>query len=199
MKFKYFTIANYWQFLWEDKSGLTPFNWRDGLMGASIHFKKGKLLSKVVLEIVRTNDQNAQKVADDGTPIFEPDSFFNNGVYRTGWSYHDQVIGSPIFLILNKESISSSRIKNSINSVNIGVAGQLGEIGYRINYIHFKNKGTKNEIIAPSLKMKTINIKLDYNPWPKTTLSTRINYQEANFGSQRNFGLQISYIRHLSF
>ncbi|MBO3699725.1 capsule assembly Wzi family protein [Roseivirga sp. E12] len=192
-QFENFKVSHYWQFLWEDKSGLTPFNWRDGLMGASIEFKNSKSINKVVLEVVRTNNQNAQKVADDGTPIFEPDNFFNNGVYRTGWSYHNQVIGNPMFLILNEESSSSSRIKNSINAVNIGVSGEYRELAYQINYVDFKNKGTKSEIISPSLRLKAINVTLEYMISKKSSLGTRMSYQEANFQSQKNFGLQINY------
>ncbi len=198
-EFKNFVLSNYWQFLWEDKSGLTPFNWRDGLMGASIDFKKGGIIKKAVLEIIRTNDQNAQKVGDDGTPIFEPDSFFNNSVYRSGWSYHNEVIGNPVFLILNKESISGSRIKNSINAINIGISGQVGKLGYRINYIDFKNKGTKQEIISPSLKIKAINLDLAFRLSKTANLNALISYQEANFGSQRNVGIQMSYTKNFKF
>ena len=195
MKFKNIIVSNYWQFLWEDKSGLTPFNWRDGLMGVSIDFRNKKIINKAVLEIVRTNDQNAQKVADDGTPIFEPDSFFNNSVYRTGWSYHDNVIGNAMFLILNNESISGSRIKNSINAVNIGFSGIIGKLKYQLNYIDFKNKGTKQELISPSLRMKSIDISFDYSINPYSWLRSRINYQSANFSNQRNLGIQFSYTR----
>lgn len=191
--FKNFKISNYWQFLWEDKSGLTPFNWRDGLMGVSIDLKNKGILQKINLEIVRTNDQNAQKVANDGTPIFEPDNFFNNGIYRTGWSYHNTVIGNPTFLILNPESTSTSRIKNSINAFNIGVSGNSGNLSYRLQYIDFKNKGTKQELITPSLRMKAVNVILEYRLNKQASLGSRINYQDANFDSQRNFGFQIFY------
>jgi len=198
-EFKNFVLTNYWQFLWEDKSGLTPFNWRDGLMGASIGFKNGKLVDKVVLEIARTNDQNAQKVTDDGTPFLEPDNFFNNGVYRTGWSYHNQVIGSPIFLILNKSSSSSARIKNSINAFNLGVSGQFGRVRYKLNYIELRNKGTKVEVIEPALKVNSLNIELAYKMDKYSVLSSRVNYQNANFETQRNLGVQIAYLRNLKF
>lgn len=199
MLFKNLRLTNYWQFLWEDKSGLTPFNWRDGLMGISIDLINQKVINKVVLEIVRTNNQNAQKIADDGTPIFEPDNFFNNGVYRSGWSYHDQVIGNPIFILLNPESTSVSRIKNSINAVNIGFQGKFSQFAYEIRYIDFKNKGTKQEIISPSLRIRAIDIRINYRFGNYSWIGSRINYQHANFGSQRNFGIQLSYSRTFDF
>lgn len=199
MKFKSFTISNYWQFLWEDKSGLTPFNWRDGLMGISIDLVNQKVVNKIVLEIVRTNDQNAQKVADDGTPIFEPDSFFNNAVYKSGWTFNDQVIGSPIFLLLNPESNSVSRIKNSINAFSFALQGNFYKFNYQIRYVDFKNKGTKQEVITPSLRMKSLDIRIDYKVNEQSLIGTRINYQEANFANQRNLGIQLSYSRIFDF
>ncbi|OEK02471.1 hypothetical protein BFP97_13485 [Roseivirga sp. 4D4] len=198
-EFKSFVLTNYWQFLWEDKSGLTPFNWRDGLIGASIHFKNSRLIKKVLLEVVRTNNQNAQKVADDGTTIFEPDNFFNNSVYRTGWSYHNQVIGNPIFLLLNEGSTSSSRIKNSINAVNIGISGSIRKLNYQVNYIDFQNKGTKFEVIDPSLRLRAVNVALNYQLSSYASFGSTLNYQEANFGSQRNFGLRLQYTKSLTF
>lgn len=192
-------ISNYWQFLWEDKSGLTPFNWRDGLMGASVEFKKGAILQKFVLEIVRTNDQDAQKTSEDGVPFLEPDNFFNNSVYRNGWSYHSRVIGNPMFLILNSESASGFSIKNSINAVNIGLSGKFGELTYRINYTDFKNKGTKFETISPSLRLKSIDLHLQHSLDQRSSIGSRVNYQSANFETQRNFSLQFFYRRSFQF
>lgn len=197
--FENFVLSNYWQFVWEDKSGLTPFNWRDGLMGTSVEFKKGGILQKFVFEIVRTNDQNAQKISKDGVSFLEPDNFFNNGVYKTGWSYHDSVIGNPMFLILNNESISGSRIKNSINAVNIGISGQYHKLEYRINYTDFQNKGTKRETIAPSIRLKSIDLNLQYSFNQKSSIGSRLNYQSANFETQRNFALQFFFKRSFQF
>lgn len=197
--FRNLKITNYWQFLWEDKSGLTPFNWRDGLMGISADFRNSKKVKKVVIEIIRTNNQGAQKVADDGTPIFEPDNFMNNGVYRTGWSFHDRVIGNPIFLILNSQSISNNRIKNSLNALNIGLEGELGKLTYKINYIDFKNKGTKAEIITPTLRMKSLNFVSGFKLNQKINLGIQINYQTGDFDSKENIGLRIYYQRSLLF
>lgn len=199
MQFKNFTLSHYWQFLWEDRSGLTPFNWRDGLMGISLDFKNQKFINKVVLEIVRTNNQNAQKVADDGTPIFEPDNFFNNSVYKSGWTFHDQVIGSPIFILLNPESTSLSRIKNSVNAFNFTLQGNFDKFNYQVMYVDFKNKGTKQELITPYLRMKSVDIRIDYCINQRSSIGSRINYQDANFAKQRNLGIQLSYSRIFDF
>ncbi|MFY0593274.1 capsule assembly Wzi family protein [Roseivirga sp.] len=199
MKFKHFTLSNYWQFLWEDKSGLTPFNWRDGLMGISLDLNNSELINKLVFEIVRTNNQNAQKTADDGTPIFEPDNFLNNGVYKSGWSFQNVVIGNPIFLILNPESQSISRIKNSINALNIGVEGRVKGLHYKIKYTDFKNKGTKYEIITPTLRMKSVDIDINYQIDGYSRISGRMNYQNANFDGGNNLAFQISYSKSFNF
>lgn len=198
-EFKNLRISNYWQFLWEDKSGLTPFNWRDGMTGISIERLKKGVINKLVLEIVRTNDQNAQKVTADGIPFLEPDNFLNNSVYKTGWSYHNRVIGSSLFLILNDESLSSSRIKNSINAINVGIRGDSGKFFYALSYVNFKNKGTKSETISPSLRIKFINISLEYRSDNKSSIGSRINYQTGNIETQKNFTLQFFYRRTFFF
>ena len=72
VNFGNWTLSNYWQFLWEDKSGLTPFNWRDGLFGLSLKNKNSNSLIELVnLEIVRTNDQDAKKTGRHGIIFFE--------------------------------------------------------------------------------------------------------------------------------
>ena len=77
-KFRAFTLATYWQFLWEDGSGMTISKWRDGMGGLSLSLKENAIVDQFVFELVRTNDQNAYKTDSDGNPFIEPDDFFNN-------------------------------------------------------------------------------------------------------------------------
>ena len=47
---------------------------------------------KFVLEFLHT------KRMDDWTPTIYRDNYYNNGVYRTGWEYHDHIVGTPLFI-----------------------------------------------------------------------------------------------------
>ncbi len=198
-KFNKFSVRGYWQFLWDDKSGLVPFNWRDGMTGVSVELFESKLLNRVTFELIRTGDQNGNKTSKDGISFFEPDNFFNNGLYKTGWSYHNQVIGTPLFLILNDQSTSLSRIKNNVTAFNIGFSGRIKNLDYQINFVNLENKGTKREVISPSLKLKSVDILLGYGISKGSQLGSQISFQEASFGSLRNMGIQFFYKKNLTF
>ena len=187
----------YWQFLWEDGSGLTPFNWRDGIMGLSLKRKDKKgWFQGINLEIVRTNDQDAQKIGEDGIPFLEPDNFFNNSQYRSGWTYRNQVVGNPIFLLRDKNDLSLNRVSNLINATNLGVEGTLGKWNYTFNYIYFKNQGTHFQRFDESLKLHTIMIKGAYQMSSNNKLIIQLSLDSGN-QINSSIGLGLEYQRTL--
>ncbi|OEK06748.1 hypothetical protein BFP71_03550 [Roseivirga misakiensis] len=196
-EFRHFFLSSYWQFLWEDKSGLTPFNWRDGLMGASIDFKNNGLINKVVIEIIRTNDQDADKVSDDGLSFLEPDNFLNNNTYQSGWTYLDNVIGNPVFLLIHPDSDDfRSRVKNMVNGLNVSIGGNLKGLSYSITYRKFKNAGTRYESIEPGLDVRSAIIYLSI-PTIHGSFGIRGEYDWSNWLG-KNFGFQCQYRVDLS-
>lgn len=195
-KFRSFEVRNYWQFLWEDRSGLTPFNWRDGLVGLSIKLEnKQSFISGVNVEVIRTNGQDAVKVDDEGNSFVEPDNFFNNSVYRSGWTYQNRVIGNPIFLLLSPESVGGNRIKNMINGLNVGLEGKYNNVSYRVNYRSFKNQGTYQERFDPPLHLNAIVMSLSIEALGgRFDLSNSVEW--GNYPSG-NAGVMIGYSRKL--
>lgn len=198
-KFKNFTLANYWQFLWEDSSGLTPFNWRDGMVGLSLKLHQSGWVDRFVIEVVRTNDQDAYKVGEDGVPFIEPDHFFNNGVYNSGWTYGDRIIGSPMFLIFDVENSARNIVQNKINAFNIGIGGSFNALTYTLKYTDFKNNGTVFKPLETSLYVKVVDLNLQYSINKHSSLGLRANYQQSNFESGSNFGLHLSYSHTFGF
>lgn len=70
----------------------------DRLLGASIFFKGNRrALKKIVFEFIYT-----KQMEDFGGR--ERQSYYNNGVYRTGWEYETRVIGTPLFTNLFRAS-----------------------------------------------------------------------------------------------
>lgn len=79
----------------------TPFDMGQGIDARNIdrllslniiNKKEDAKLKKVVLEFIYTkqmNDFYAQKYRE---------SYYNNGIYRTGWEYNDRIIGTPLFI-----------------------------------------------------------------------------------------------------
>jgi hypothetical protein len=65
----------------------------DRLLSLNITNKKpDAILKKIVVEFLHTkqmNDFYAQRFRE---------SYYNNGIYRTGWEYNDHIIGTPLFI-----------------------------------------------------------------------------------------------------
>jgi len=65
----------------------------DRLLSLSFYNKKPEAkLKKVVVEFIHTkqmNDFYAEHVRE---------SYYNNGIYRTGWSYNERILGTPLFI-----------------------------------------------------------------------------------------------------
>ena len=198
-KFRDFSLANYWQFLWEDSSGLTPYNWRDGMVGFSFELNKTAIIDRFVFEVVRTNDQGAKKVGSDGVPFLEPDDFFNNGVYVSGWTYNNNMMGSPMFLLFDTENSFVNRIQTKVNAFNIGIAGHFKAFEYTLKYIDFKNNGTIAAPFEESLFVRSIDLSMNYLFNPQSSLGVRAIYQSSNFESDGSLGVQLQYRWRLNF
>ncbi len=197
LKFGNWVLSNYWQFLWEDSGGLTPLNWRDGIVGLKLENKTRKsIINSIRIEIIRTNDQDAEKTGIDGLPYLEPDNFLNNSVYRSGWTYGNQVIGSPVFLLLNEESISISRIKNMINGISVNVMGTVQDIDYAVSYRDFRNQGTRFESIDPKLMVKSLLFEIGMSQGPSSFVF-QTEYNWSNYLG-KNLGIKIEYQFDLS-
>jgi hypothetical protein len=107
----------------------TPFDMGQGIDARNIdrllslniiNKKPGAKLKKVVLEFIYTkqmNDFYAQRYRE---------SYYNNGIYRTGWEYNDNIIGTPLFVNRVRGSNYFNSIKpydwdapaNTINSLD---------------------------------------------------------------------------------
>lgn len=190
--FKGLTISNYWQFLWEDSSGLTPFNWRDGMMGLGIELHDVALVKKIVLEVVRTNDQDAEKQGKDGQPFLEPDNFFNNSVYRNGWTYNDRVMANPMFLLNPEANGTISRVSNMVNAWHFGLEGGYRHWNYRLRYIQFQNQGTKIRKYDEVQRLNALDIEISSQLNRSSSAYLRMNFQQGNIG-QSSFGLMAGY------
>lgn len=65
----------------------------DRLLGiVYINKQTGGWLQKITTEFIYTKQMN------DFFPLHQRESYYNNGVYLTGWDYHERVIGTPLFI-----------------------------------------------------------------------------------------------------
>ncbi len=126
----------YYSHPFEDTSGREMSNWQDGLYGVFVDFKKNKsLVNSVLLEFTYTKNMSNIPRSDVG-----PDNYFNNGIYKSGWTYHDNTIGSPYFTPkpIDDNGITSGIIRgdNRFAAINIGANGFLKSLPYKILLSH---------------------------------------------------------------
>ena len=120
-----FYVSHYF----EDYSGVNWRNWRDNLLGLHIGFKvRERILNDFVYEFTNTRNQSIVGKIWQG-----PDNYFNHGIYRSGYTYHQQVIGSPlIFPVVLRDGIARGVRSNRFFAHHLGICGKLS------NYLHWK-------------------------------------------------------------
>lgn len=120
---------------WEDNSGLNWHNWPDNLIGLHINFKnRKKLVTDVVYEFTNTRQQGIRDSIyswDDKTgkwKMTEFDHYYNHGIYRSGFTYHQKVMSSPLFFPVSlSNSVSMGIQSNRFFSHHIAAKGVLDE------------------------------------------------------------------------
>lgn len=107
----------------EDHSGKNLRNWPDNLLGLYLDFKnKPSLLTGLVYEFTNTRHQSN----DDQWDWQGPDSYFNNGPYRSGYTYHQQVMGSPLFFpVIVNNGMARGLRSNRFFAHHMGMCGNL--------------------------------------------------------------------------
>lgn len=106
LKTNLFDVQVYHQMPYEDFSGTQLKRNRDRLLG--IHIKENKSIKYVeelVYEYMNTTYQSGPGLTDRRTNDFDNfgykyggrDNYYNNYLYRTGWTYKEQILGTPLF------------------------------------------------------------------------------------------------------
>lgn len=131
----------YWSHPFEDTSGRELNNVEDGLYGLFLDFKKPEsLLSHLLFEFTYTKNQSGKG------QVHGFDDFFNNTIYRSGYTFFGRTIGSPFFTPAEEDEngITNGVSNNSFIAYHTGFGGKLA------NNLHYKtllsysiNEGTK--------------------------------------------------------
>ena len=135
----------YYSHPFEDTSGREMTNWQDGLYGVFIDFKKQKApITHLLAEFTYTKNMSNIPVSISG-----PDNYFNNGIYKSGWTYHGNTIGSPYFTPkpVDTDGITRGVIvgDNRFAAFNIGANGYVKWLPYKIMLSHTTYYGWFNQ------------------------------------------------------
>lgn len=175
------TLELFYQHLFEDKSGRRLGNTPDGRYGAYLEFReKDKLISELMYELYYTKHQSH---TTSGNHIW--DNYFNNYLYRSGWTYHQQMLGAPFFLpnfYTEANSLDHIEVGNNKFIVHhFGLGGKILDrhykllFSYRNNYGHHNLTGTEyypsddprgtfqtpKEVLSSKFHLQLLNSKLN--------------------------------------
>ncbi|MDR0347929.1 MAG: capsule assembly Wzi family protein [Tannerella sp.] len=153
------SIGAYYQHIFGDKSGMKFKNKFDGLKGIQINLPIPWVQS-VVIENLSTLNQSGPfhfiEYDHDKYPGYGggADNYYNNQEYRTGYSYFNRSIGSPLLISPEYNSNGDLGFKhNRIRAWHIGASGRiLKQLNYRILLSDIKSFGTAYK---PTLKKRT--------------------------------------------
>lgn len=153
-------LRGYFEWFWEDGSGLVKNNGFDGLWG--IEYKKANRwwISGAAVEYLDFTHQSGpinydpadNPDSDISTELRGRDNYYNSSYYRA-YDNYGMTIGTPLVagLIYHLDG-SSSVLDSRVRAIHIAVEGSLSEnLDYRIKFNHRKAYGVTNswQLINP--------------------------------------------------
>jgi hypothetical protein len=182
-----FSILCYRQSIYEDGSLAYLSNIYDGLNGISVEFKGNHehnvFFKKIVLEYLNTTSQGGILGSQQtDARLRGQDNYFNNGVYRNGWIYNNQTIGTP-FINQYKGSVSENITNNRIESYYIGTNLSVFEIPLNVRVSYTNNYGTYSD---PLLAKEQLNTFIQASFSLRNNLSLLTSVANSNGSFARN-------------
>ena len=133
----------------EDGSGTRLANFPDGVWGIYFKPENQKIISSVLYEYIDTSDQSGISVGSGY------DSYFRNNIYRSGWTYEQNIIGLPFILFDKNVEINgenSAYISNRSKVHHFGVTGQFDKFQWKLKSTVAKYMGTYGIPFSPAWK-----------------------------------------------
>jgi hypothetical protein len=192
---------------WEDNSGLNLHNWPDNLLG--IHFdlnNKKALVTDILYEFNNTRQQSIKDSVyywdenSDKWKIKEYDNYYNHSIYRSGFTYQQQVMSSPLFFPVNKSNDISTGIQsNRFFSHHIGAKGNITEsIKWKGLITYIQHLGTYSKPYTQNQKQVSGLLEVQYikQEFPvELSISTAA---DANNITGKNLGIIFSVVKKIN-
>ena len=184
------SVGNYniniiYNHLFEDGSGMRLGNTPDGRYSLFIEDEKpGKWIDAFMYEFYYTKHQSFTSSGTDGK-----DNYFNNNLYRSGWTYENRILGLP-FIFLDEDRFRVAN--NNVVAHHIGLSGiAFSSFPYKVLSRYRQNYGAKgggnlrNKILSTYLDLNIYNTFVDVNLLVGADFN---NTTAPNFGA----GLQLT-------
>lgn len=135
LDFRGVDLRAYRLFYLEDKVSTRFRSPWDGIWGLSVRPDRGSLIGSVLYEHINTKRQDSFDFEPRGTA-----SYYNNFVYRTGWTYEGRVIGNS--LLLTDGTKDMPVYNNIVIAHHVGIKGVLSDfLDYTLKYTFSRNYG----------------------------------------------------------
>lgn len=145
----------YRQSIYEDGSLFYLNNIADGLLGFSIKRKNTQQgLTKICFEYFNTTSQGGNTGNESTVPQLRgQDNYFNNSLYISGWSYNQNIIGTPLITSLssinnvlinthNYGNVPQTYIANNrVIGFNIALSGKTPKMNFTTKLLWTNNLG----------------------------------------------------------
>ncbi|MFC2090913.1 capsule assembly Wzi family protein [Bacteroidota bacterium] len=150
LKFERFKLALYYQTIFEDGTGLSKEFFKDNIKGITIKSNDpDRLVNHVVIEFLHSTFQSGPYHIIS-LKMKGNDNYFNNYVYRSGWTYQGMTLGTPLITSpIYNDSDDIGVYNNRVMATYIGIGGQVKEIKYRMYITTSRNLGTFQSPINP--------------------------------------------------
>lgn len=202
--------------IYEDKSGdfkhLNKVN--DWNLSFFLKLKKCRLISSFIYEYYYTKDQGGYSIRPNHPiePVIGFDNYFSNGVFQSGWTNHQRIIGLPLFSPTLKDGIVRGISNNAIEAHHFGITGYIGKIKYKTLITFSDNygrvlllndgQGNQEENYSKSythpdpLSQQSYLLELVFPKWKKIPfiVSTSIAVDNGKYLND-NIGFQINLVK----
>ena len=136
----------FYNYIYEDDNRMNFSNFPDGRYGLYFRFKdRARFVNSILYELTYTRNQSHK-----GWKSYSQD-YFNNEIYRSGWTYQERVIGSPFFTY-NRDS--DRIVNNKFIMHHIGVSGKFskyfGDFPYKLIVSGGRNDGRHEDYYIPN-------------------------------------------------
>lgn len=173
-RFDSFSLLAYYQHYFEDNSGNHYKNegWRDGLYGLSFQSNGKKLLTGICYEYYNSTNQSGT----GGSQITGGmDFYYQNYIYKTGWTYGGAMLGSP-FVIVSGDGASINYLHTRARVHFLALSGFIRpNIAYRVQAAFARYFGTYDDYDAGAGAGNDIF----ENGLPQTSFAVFIRYEGA--------------------
>ncbi|MCX7986013.1 MAG: capsule assembly Wzi family protein [Bacteroidales bacterium] len=188
LNYRNWKVKLYWQNFIEDITGLGFRNAMDGLWGITIN-RSNRL--KVNYEFVHTY---TYYVTHENRTLL--DDYFNNTVYRSGWTYKGYVIGTPLITspVLLADSLIGRKLPNNrVIAHHLASSIYLKKVSIILQYIYSKNYGNSDIILIKPKIQNYLMVETYFTDiLPRLSLKTTLAYDYGDFLTNK-WGINICF------